>query len=120
MSTDALENALQFADAESHEGDVRVCLWQAKSASRTLATEVRRLQHELGVVSQNYVHANERVDRAKKVLHDTCRHVQSQWDRVRGDHVLEEVDSALGMMAAVEFMADEIVQLRNQAGKDVS
>lgn len=115
MTTDTLKNALQFAYSDIHEGDHRVLFAQAKAASRTLASEVRRLCHELGVMSQNYVHACERAEHKEKLLADLCRRFQSQWDRVRGDHVLDEIDSALGLMAAVEFMADEIVALRKNS-----
>ena len=43
-TTDLLANALAFADADKHEGDLRGILNQAKAASMTLAAEVRRLQ----------------------------------------------------------------------------
>jgi hypothetical protein len=47
MTTDDLENALAFADARQHEGDMRVIVHQAKGACRTLAAEVRRLRKVL-------------------------------------------------------------------------
>lgn len=47
MTTDILENAIAFAKSESHEGDVRVILEQAKAACVTLAAELERLREEL-------------------------------------------------------------------------
>lgn len=42
-TTEDLTNALAFAAAESHDGDVRVVLAQAKAACRTLAAVVASL-----------------------------------------------------------------------------
>ena len=52
-TTDLLENALAFADADKHEGDLRIILHQAKSATVTLAAEVRRLQAIVDVLPKD-------------------------------------------------------------------
>jgi ABC-type transporter Mla subunit MlaD len=52
MTTDKLQNALAFANADTHDGDVRAILNQAKSACRTLAGEAERLQRSMDSARQ--------------------------------------------------------------------
>ena len=47
MSTDDLEKALEFATADEHSGDLRVCFLQAKAACRTLVAEIDLLKADL-------------------------------------------------------------------------
>jgi hypothetical protein len=46
MTTDELEHAMAFAASETHAGDLRVILAQAKAACRTMAKEIERLRDE--------------------------------------------------------------------------
>ena len=47
MTTDDLTNALAFAAADGHGGDLRTIFNQSKRACRTLAAEIERLNQML-------------------------------------------------------------------------
>jgi len=51
MTTDQLENALEFANAIAHLGNLRECFLQSKKACRTLAAEVERLRETINRIN---------------------------------------------------------------------